>query len=166
MFYLDLFRDFQKNEIKYLVVGGLAVNLHGVPRMTNDVDVILSEEKENLVKFIESMRRLGYVPKLPVKADVLLDDEKINIWIKDRNLKAFTFYNTKDNYKVVDFLIVHPLNFAESYERKTVKSIDELEIHVVSYEDLITMKKSIGRPRDNQDINLLERVRKLMGDMK
>ncbi|HMV81472.1 MAG TPA: hypothetical protein PKA14_26330, partial [Leptospiraceae bacterium] len=119
MFYLDLFRDFQKNEIKYLVVGGLAVNLHGVPRMTNDVDVILSEEKENLVKFIESMRRLGYVPKLPVKADVLLDDEKINIWIKDRNLKAFTFYNTKDNYKVVDFLIVHPLNFAESYERKT-----------------------------------------------
>ncbi|HMV81261.1 MAG TPA: hypothetical protein PKA14_25270, partial [Leptospiraceae bacterium] len=65
-----------------------------------------------------------------------------------------------------DFLIVHPLNFAESYERKTVKSIDELEIHVVSYEDLITMKKSIGRPRDNQDINLLERVRKLMGDMK
>ncbi len=40
MFYLDLFKALEKHKVRYLLVGGLAMNLHGVPRATMDVDLV------------------------------------------------------------------------------------------------------------------------------
>jgi hypothetical protein len=48
MFYLDLFRCLHEHDVRYLLVGGLAMNLHGVPRMTMDVDLILAMDDANL----------------------------------------------------------------------------------------------------------------------
>jgi hypothetical protein len=48
MFYLDLFRALNDHQVRYLLVGGLAMNLHGVPRMTMDVDLILAMDEANL----------------------------------------------------------------------------------------------------------------------
>lgn len=55
MFYLEVFESFSKNSIRYLIVGGLAVNLHGVPRTTQDIDLIVDPDKDNLKKAIETM---------------------------------------------------------------------------------------------------------------
>ena len=47
------FRELEASKVRYLLVGGLAMNLHGVPRMTMDVDIILAMDEPNLQAFFE-----------------------------------------------------------------------------------------------------------------
>jgi len=47
----SLFKSLADNKVKYLLCGGLAVNLYGIPRMTADVDLLIDWEKENIEKF-------------------------------------------------------------------------------------------------------------------
>ncbi len=64
MFYFDVLKTFYEEKVKYLVVGGLAVNLHGVPRVTNDIDIIISFDEINVRKIMRAASALGYVPRL------------------------------------------------------------------------------------------------------
>ena len=48
MFYERIFRELANRNIKYLVIGGIAVNIHGYSRATGDLDIMLSLEKDNL----------------------------------------------------------------------------------------------------------------------
>jgi len=64
MFYFDIFRAVYQDRIKYLIVGGLAVNLHGVPRVTQDIDIIISTDKGNILKINKILKELNYVPRL------------------------------------------------------------------------------------------------------
>jgi hypothetical protein len=66
MFYLDLFRTLQEERVEYLVVDGLAINLHGVERATMDVDLVLAMDDANLRRFLAAATRLTLTPSLPV----------------------------------------------------------------------------------------------------
>ncbi len=162
MYYFDVMELFFKKGIKYLIVGGLAVNLYGIPRVTQDIDIIISMDKENIYKINRALKELGYVPRLPVNPDDLADKNILNEWIKTKNLKAFSFYHKTDAYKVVDILIVHPLDFKEAYRRKTIKKVGNIEIFLVSIDDLILLKQNIGRAQDLSDVQLLKKVKKWM----
>ena len=67
MFYLELFRELQKHEVQYLVVGGIAINLHGVERATMDVDLVLAMDDGNLQRFLGAATNLELKPSLPVR---------------------------------------------------------------------------------------------------
>ncbi|MBI5607237.1 MAG: hypothetical protein HY879_28220, partial [Deltaproteobacteria bacterium] len=155
-----------KKKIKYLIVGGLAVNLYGVPRVTQDIDLIISTKKPNILKIIKVLNDLGYIPRLPVNPKDLTDSEKVKDWIENRNLKAFSFYHKRDNYKVIDILLVHPLHFEESFKSKTVKKVEDVEIYLASINDLIITKEFSGRMQDASDIKMLKKVRKYLGEVK
>jgi hypothetical protein len=75
VFYLELFRALQAHEVRYLVVGGLAVNLYGVERATMDVDLMLAMDTENLTRFIRAARGLGLTPVPPVQLESLAEEE-------------------------------------------------------------------------------------------
>lgn len=60
MFYLDLFRRLEEQQVRYLLVGGLAMNLHGVPRMTMDVDIALVMDRSNIETFVELAKENGF----------------------------------------------------------------------------------------------------------
>jgi hypothetical protein len=53
--YQTIFREFNRLEIDYLVVGGLAVNFHGVPRMTYDIDLMILLQSENILKLLSQL---------------------------------------------------------------------------------------------------------------
>ena len=74
-------------------------------------------------------------------------------------MKAFSFYNQKENYKVVDVVLVHPLNFEVSYTNKIIKKLHDIEIPIVCFEDLIMMKQKSGRNQDLNDIEMLKKVK-------
>ncbi len=164
MFYYEILEKLFKHKIKYLVVGGLSVNLYGVPRMTQDIDIIISMEKENIVNLVKMLRDLGYEPRLPVDPSDLADTAKVNEWIDNRNLKAFGFYHPDAQYKSVDIVLVHPLDFDTAYSRKTVKKVRDTDIYLVSIDDLIEMKRSSGRKQDLSDIESLEKVKEHLRD--
>ena len=161
MFYYELFEALYKAQVRYLVVGGLSVNLHGVPRVTADVDLVIAMDTENIHAFANALKVLDFLPRLPVNPEDLSDRKKVKTWIKERNLKAFTFYHRKDNYKSVDIVLVHPLDFEKAFANKTVKTAKEIEIYVASIDDIILMKEWSGRKQDLSDAALLRRVKDL-----
>ncbi len=160
MYYFEVLKALYEKKIKYLVVGGLAVNLYGVPRVTQDVDVIISTDKSNILKVVEALTDLGYVSRLPLNPKDLADKEKLDSWIKNKNLKSFSFYNKDQNYKVVDILLVHPLNFEKSFENKVVRKMGKIKIYLASIDDLIKTKEFSGRNQDYSDINMLKTVKR------
>lgn len=164
MFYLEILEGLYKNEIRYLIVGGLSVNLYGVPRVTQDIDLIISMERENILKVISLLKNLDYLPRLPVIPDDMADPGKVRDWIENRNLKAFSFYHKKESYKVVDIVLDHPLDFKKAFEMRTVKHVKDIEIYLASIDDVIKMKEFSGRGQDLSDIEMLKRVRKYLED--
>lgn len=162
MFYFEVLEELHKNNIRYLIVGGLAVNLHNVPRMTHDIDFLLSMSEDNILAFVRTMKEMGYVPRVPVNPELLSDSETRRSWIEEKNMKAFSFYNQKENYKVVDIVLTHPLDFEKAFENKCVKMIKDIPLYVVSLNDLMEMKKASGRNQDLNDIEMLKTARKLL----
>jgi hypothetical protein len=57
------FRDFiailNKHEVKYILVGGYAVVLHGYRRTTGDLDIWVNQTKENYLRLIKVYREFG-----------------------------------------------------------------------------------------------------------
>jgi hypothetical protein len=64
--YKEIFNGLNQAGIDYLVVGGLAVNFHGIPRMTYDQDLMHLLEPENILKMVNQVAHWGYRPRAPV----------------------------------------------------------------------------------------------------
>ena len=161
MFYFDVLEEFYKNHVEYLIVGGLAVNLHGIPRVTQDIDFILAPEKENILKAVRILSNLNYVPLLPLAPEKLADTEDVISWINEKNMIAFSFHHKTENYKVIDIVISHNLDFEASYSKATIKKINDIEISIASINDIITMKQISGREQDKSDVEMLLKLKRL-----
>ncbi len=166
MIYYDILSNFYKDGVKYLIVGGLAVNIHGVPRLTQDIDIIISMEKDNILKLCQCLNKLGYKPRLPVNPEDLSNPVVLNEWVSEKNMKAFSFYNKENSLKVVDIVISHPLDFNLAYSKKEEISIKQIKIPVVALDDLIKMKESSGRGKDLSDIKMLNKIKEIEKELK
>jgi hypothetical protein len=160
MYYFDVLEALHRSNARYLVVGGLAVNLYGVPRTTQDIDVVISMEHENVLAVISVLQTLKFVPRLPLQPADLADENLVREWTLERNLKAFSFYDPDKPYRVLDILLVHPLNFGEAYLRRTTRKVRQVEIPLAGIDDLITMKEFSGREQDLSDVAMLKKVKK------
>ncbi len=78
-FYLEVIQTLNEADVRYTVVGGVATILHGAPRMTGDLDLAVTLEKENLLGFVGAMERLGYKPRVPVDPTGLADQGPENL---------------------------------------------------------------------------------------
>lgn len=161
MFYEDVFAAFQAHEVRYLVVGAFAMNLHGAPRMTADLDIVVDLGRDNLPRLLAALESAGYRPRLPVPATDLLDEQKRAAWITDKHLVAFTFLNPKIPYQEVDILLRSPVPFEEADRAKRVIVSGSLRLPITSIDHLIHMKRQTGREQDRSDIDVLERIKAL-----
>lgn len=164
LFYLEVLESLQKKGVRYLVVGGLAVNLHGVPRMTQDMDLIIALDADNVERLISALTESGFVPRLPEDPKKLSDPETLRKWKKEKNMIAFSFYHKTGNYRVVDVVIDQPLDFAESEKRMETRTVGAVTVRLVSQGDLEIMKKKSGRPQDIADLKMLREAAKIPGD--
>ena len=156
--YLGIFGEFNRRRIKYLVCGGLAVNLWGIPRMTYDIDLLLEMREINLKKFLSLMETWEFKPRLPVAMTDLLDEKKREVWVKEKNLKAFTLYNPRWAISEIDVLIGTSISYSEVSENVVRKSVGRVKIPLVSLEDLVRMKRDTGRDQDEADVVYLKRL--------
>lgn len=160
MLYEDILREFQKQKVKYVLVGGLAVNLLGFPRTTADMDILVEMSDANLGKIVKILKKRGYCVKQPVDP-TLIANKKIRLdWIKNKNLKAFNFYKY-DELKEVDIIIESPISYDEAKETAIKIKDGDIVISVISIRDLIKMKKKAGRDLDMLDISVLEKIQKM-----
>jgi predicted nucleotidyltransferase len=160
IFYEEILREFQTNNVKYVIVGGIAVNLLGSMRSTADMDILVEMSNENLKKIIDILTALGYEVKQPVDPMKLADEKTRKEWITNKHMKVFNFYKD-DELKEVDIIIESPVNFEEAKRNALSFKIDDVLLSVISLDDLIKMKKNTGRAIDKQDIKELKKIRKL-----
>lgn len=161
MFFENIFRQLEKRKIRYLVIGGVAVNLHGYSRMTADLDVLLSMDKRNLGKFVQMVKFLGWKPRVPVAIEELLSPRKRKNWIQEKNMKVFTVYNPEKEMEEIDILIQGAIDFKNAYKKRVEYAEGDLKVSVVSIPDLIRLKKIAGRKLDLFDIETLNKIRDL-----
>jgi predicted nucleotidyltransferase len=158
MLYDDVFRELAERHVRYLVVGGVAVNLHGYARLTMDIDLMLDLSEANLEQAVLAFEHLGYTPRAPVKAVELVSGEKRREWITQKRAVVFTFVNVGAPFKMIDIFMDNPVDFDMAFGRRTQLNIGGVRVEVASVEDLIKMKTISGRPRDIEDVEHLRKI--------
>jgi predicted nucleotidyltransferase len=157
--YIAIFKKFNERGIRYIVVGGVAVNLYGIPRMTYDVDLILDLEDENIKKFLRLLKTWGFKPKVPVAIMDFADGKKREDWIKNKNMKAFNLVNSEWAISEINVVIDSPVDYELGRKRAGQIMFNGVLIPVISIDDLIKMKEKADRQQDKADIRYLRKLK-------
>lgn len=160
MFYEELFEKLNCSNVDYVVVGGVALVLHGVVRLTADLDIMVHLEERNLSKFVNIMNELGYRPKVPVKSEELISAKNREAWINDKNMKVFSFFHTQSPINLVDVFVEEPVDYGQIKSEAVIIMSGSISIPVVSVKNLIRLKEISGRPQDIADIAALKEIEK------
>lgn len=157
--YLAIFKKLNEAGIEYIVVGGVAINLYGIPRMTYDIDLLLNLEDQNIRKFVQLLNKWGFKPKVPVDIMDLGEEDKREDWIRNKHMKAFNLVNPQWAISEIDIVIDSPVDYEKGHERVNYIVLQGVSIPVVSIDDLIKMKEKTGRLQDNADIRYLRELK-------
>lgn len=143
---------FHTAKLRYAVVGGHAVALHGAVRGTVDIDFVFAWNLSTLQQAEALLNQQGLISRLPISAEDVFQfrDE----YIENRNLIGWNFYNPSDLSQQVDIIINYKLR-ANLTKQITVGSVP---IQILNKKALIKMKQAAGREQDLEDIAALERL--------
>jgi len=139
----DFIQSFNNNGVKYILVGGYSVILHGYSRTTGDIDIWVERTSENYKKIVGSFLEFG----MPVF------DMTEHAFLNNRTLDVFTFGRPPAS---IDIMVeVKGLRFDECYEQAVYFEEDGLIIRTIFLNDLISAKKAAGRAKDINDLENL-----------
>lgn len=158
--YEEILKEFQKQKVKYVLVGGIAVNLLGYLRTTADLDLLLEMSEGNITKVVKILKKQGYRIKQPVDPMGIADKKTREDWIKNKHMKAFNFYK-EDEFKEVDIIIESPISYNMAKPRVVKIKIGNITLPVIALKDLIRMKERTTRDIDKIDIKILRKIDKL-----
>ena len=138
---IDVFRSFQKHNVQYLVIGGIAAVLYGVPRATFNLDILIEASNENARRLLDALLDAGLGTASLTNKDEILANE-ITIF--------------KDRVRIDVQTKTPGLIFEDAWKRKQIMNYQGQEFYVACLEDLVASKKAAGRTIDLEDVRLLE----------
>jgi predicted nucleotidyltransferase len=142
------FREFiellNEHKVSYLVIGGYAVNFHGYPRYTKDIDFWLWMTESNIGKLIQAIEEFGF--------------GDLNLTVHDFMTPENIIQLGYEPYRIDLLLDIDGIDFEECFDRKTKANFEGTEINFLSLKDLITAKKKAGRLQDLADAEQLEKL--------
>ena len=144
--------------VRYLVVGGVAVVLHGHLRTTADLDLVVSLEPANARRAIEAVAALGYRARAPVPAERFADGAERAAWISEKGLTVFSLWSDRLPGLELDLFVREPFDFEQAWARRVTVALDSTTATVVSLQDLLALKRSASRPQDLADVEALEAI--------
>lgn len=130
------------HDVKYLVVGGAAVNVLGFVRMTEDLDFWLERSEDNAERTLAALAEFGMEGEFG--KDDLLDPKAVLML-------------GRQPYRIDLLTWISGREFADCYQRRTYETLDGLRVPMIALEDLIINKKASGRPKDLADIEEFEK---------
>lgn len=154
----ELLQSLSDEKVAYVLVGGLAVQLHGFLRSTFDIDLVLAMDDENLVRFIAVANRLGLTPAIPVSIDSLRNGKLIEQWYREKGMLSFALREPQIGGSVVDVLVRPDVPFDKLMANSIAGELFGRHIHIACIEDLLVMKRIANRPKDKIDIMALEKI--------
>ena len=150
---MELDKDFKEfiellneHKVKYLIIGGYAVNLHGYPRYTKDIDFWLWMTRPNIKKLMKAIKEFGF--------------GSLNLEIEDFMTPENIIQLGYEPHRIDLLVEVEGVNFEECYQRRTEVKVEGVEVQFLSLQDLITAKRKAGRLQDLADAEQLEKLEK------
>ena len=156
----DLLQSLSDQQVQYVLVGGLAVQLHGFLRATFDIDLVLAMNEENLVRFIAVAKQYGLVPVIPVPIDSLRNASQIDQWHREKGMLAFALREPQIGGSVVDVLVRPEVSFEKLRANAVAGELFSRQVWIASIDDLLTMKRIANRPKDQLDVAALEKIKR------
>ena len=141
--------------VPYVVVGGLALLLHGVDRVTADVDLVTDRATDATRDLINALTAAGYRPVAPVDPALLADASIRDQWRTQPNMEVFSLWDTPNRGPTLDVLLSSPVPFTDLHRDALTVTLDGVPVTVASVAHLITMKEHTARPRDLEDVQRL-----------
>lgn len=135
-----VFESLRSRDVRYLVIGGIAAVLHGVPRATFDLDILIEATPENARRLLEAFldsslgTALLTTPEDVAAREITIFNDRVRIDVQTRT---------------------PGLDFGAAWERREVMTYRGVDLFVVSKADLIASKLAAGRPLDLEDVRLL-----------
>ena len=147
--------------VSYVVAGGVAAVMHGVERVTLDLDVSVQMEPGNIRLLIAAMRKQNLQPRVPVPPELLLDPVQIHRIVTEKHALVFTFIDPQDPYRHVDIFLTEELSYESMVEDAVRVTVEGRSILIASIDRLLTMKRAVDppRPKDAMDIAELTRIK-------
>ena len=143
----DDFKDFiqclNSNDVRYLLVGGWAVGMYGNPRATKDIDFLVANDSDNLTKLQKALLAFGSPP-----VDLERFKEKGRVIRVGSSPIQIDIINEADG-----------IDINECYSRKETIKVEDIDIFVISKDDLIKNKMASGRSMDIADAEKLVKYR-------
>jgi hypothetical protein len=160
---IEILCTLQDRGVDFVVAGGVAAVLHGVERMTLDLDVAVSLDPHNLKRFLLTLDELRLVPRAPIPADTILDDARVEELIREKNALVFTFWNPKEPYRQIDMFLTRENSFDDLVADAHALIIRGRTIRVASRRKLIEMKSRV-RPVREKDLNDIKALTEIDDD--
>ena len=139
----DVFRSFQSHDVRYVVIGGIAAVLHGVPRATFDLDLLVEATLDNARRLLAALRSAGFGT-----AELTSPEE----------LVAHEITVFKDRVRIDVQTQTPGLEFARAWAGRRTLTFEDQAFFVASLDDLIAAKRASARPRDLEDVRILEQL--------
>lgn len=156
----ELLQSLSDGQVQYVLVGGLAVQLHGFLRSTMDIDLVLAMNDENLVRFIAVAKRYGLVPVMPVPIDALRNTSQIDQWYREKGMLAFALREPHIGGSAVDVLVRPEVPFETLMAKAVAGELFSRHVWIASVDDLLVMKRIANRPKDQLDVAALEKIKR------
>ena len=158
----DIFAALNAAQVKYLVVGGLAVVLYGVMRTTGDVDLCIQLTSDNLERLAQALKRIGFVPRIPAPVLGLADPKTRRFWTQKRGMKVYSFIEPQGALPRNIDIMVEPLkNFEIVYRKRKTATLRGVPVSLMPVNELAKMKRKAGRLQDLQDVRDLRLIWKI-----
>jgi predicted nucleotidyltransferase len=158
-----IFEVLESTGVRYVVVGGVAVNLHGYQRFTKDVDLVIELVADRALKALQALEAIGYKPILPVGVADFAVPAIREGWIRDKGMLVFQMYSDHTRMSI-DIFARYPVDFGEVWGPSTKIDLPGSSLHIASIDHLIQMKREAGRPQDLLDIEQLQKIKRLLDE--
>ena len=138
----EFIQSLNDNGVRYLVVGGYAVALHGYPRYTKDLDIWVDMTSENASKIVKALDRFGFGSLGVNESDFTVPDQMLQLGHPPRR---------------IDLLTSLPgVEFSMCYPARTTVDVEGVSVNFIDLENLKKNKKATGRHQDLADLENLE----------
>ena len=137
----ELLRLFNKNKVKYCIVGAYAVAFYAKPRYTKDMDIFVEPDKDNAHRIIKSLTEFGFKSLTLEEKDLIRKGKIIQLGYEPVRIDLITS--------------IEGCDFKEAWKNRTIGTYGKQKVIFIGLNELIKNKKKSGRKQDNVDISIL-----------
>ena len=142
----ELLKLFNKNKVRYCIIGAYAVGIYGAPRYTKDMDLLVEPNAENAKRIVKALAEFGFKSLGLDEKDFIQKGKIVQLGYEPVRIDLITS--------------IEGCDFQEVWKNKTIGTYGKQKVFFIGFDELIKNKKKSGRKQDSADVAILMRRRR------